>query len=176
MSSFSGHLRTFKVCIIRLDHICFEKSSSTFWQVRFFQTLWPSQKTQTLISTITWAPSNTTTEVTLILRLVCPNFSGCSLAWICLWPSHHHQRLAEENYSSKDCKLLNHFAGSAFPLPIYTSFRVSYTSYFLMRLTYYFFCWTKIWQLIVMNLLRTPCTSNHFYSNLKYAINESYNN
>jgi hypothetical protein len=23
-----------KVCIIRLDHICFEKSSSTFWQVR----------------------------------------------------------------------------------------------------------------------------------------------
>ena len=25
---------TSKVCIIRLDHICFEKSSSTFWQVR----------------------------------------------------------------------------------------------------------------------------------------------
>ena len=23
----------FKVCIIQLDHICFEKSSSTFWQV-----------------------------------------------------------------------------------------------------------------------------------------------
>ena len=53
-----------KVCIIRLVHICFEKSSSTFWQVRccahgtwrscqkyekyFFQILWPSQKTQTL--------------------------------------------------------------------------------------------------------------------------------
>ena len=24
----------FKVCILRLDHICFEKFSSTFWQVR----------------------------------------------------------------------------------------------------------------------------------------------
>ena len=52
------------VCIIRYDHICFEKSSSTFWQVHssmhrtrrscqkfdedFFQILWPSQKTQTL--------------------------------------------------------------------------------------------------------------------------------
>ena len=55
----------FKVFIIQLVHICFEKSSSTFWQVRycvhrtwhscqkcdedFFQILWPSQKTQTLI-------------------------------------------------------------------------------------------------------------------------------
>ena len=26
--------KTLKVCIIRLVHICFEKSSSTFWQVR----------------------------------------------------------------------------------------------------------------------------------------------
>ena len=53
----------YKICIIRLDHICFEKSCATFWQVRccahrtrhlskvrrrFFQNLWPSQKTQTL--------------------------------------------------------------------------------------------------------------------------------
>ena len=57
-------VRKNKVCMIRLDHICFEKSSSIFWQVcccahrtrsscqrydeDFFQTLWPSQKTQTL--------------------------------------------------------------------------------------------------------------------------------
>ena len=27
--------KTVKVCVIRLDHICFEKSSSTFWQVRY---------------------------------------------------------------------------------------------------------------------------------------------
>ena len=54
-----------KVCIILLVHVCFEKSLLTFWQVRccehrtrrscqkynkdFFQILWPSQKTQTLI-------------------------------------------------------------------------------------------------------------------------------
>jgi hypothetical protein len=58
-----------KVCIIRLDHISFEKSSSTFWQVRccthrtrrscqkydkdFFQIVWLSQKIQTLNSTST---------------------------------------------------------------------------------------------------------------------------
>ena len=57
----------FKVCIRRLEHIYFEKSSSTVWQVRccahrtrrfcqkydedFFQILWPSQKTQTLSKT-----------------------------------------------------------------------------------------------------------------------------
>ena len=43
--------------MIPLDHICFEKSSSTFGQehdalvkstMNIFQILWPSQKTQTL--------------------------------------------------------------------------------------------------------------------------------
>ena len=28
------HVGDFKVCIIQLDHICFEKSSLTFWQVQ----------------------------------------------------------------------------------------------------------------------------------------------
>ena len=32
--NYNVFLDLIKVCIIRLDHICFEKSSSTFWQVR----------------------------------------------------------------------------------------------------------------------------------------------
>ena len=75
----------FKVCKIRLDHICFEKSSSTFWQVRccahrtrsllskvrrrFFQILRPSQKTQTLGATLGQLWGNFGATWSLLLKL-----------------------------------------------------------------------------------------------------------